>query len=154
MRSILAGLVTAAVVLPGLLALRPVPVAAAPPGDEAQAFLKSYCITCHSEQLKSRGQVPVAFDALNASAVANDAKTWEMVVRKMRAGVMPPAGMKRADKAAHERFLSWVEGELDRAARERPNPGRTEAFHRLNRTEYRNAVRDLLDLDIDRKRVV
>jgi len=149
MRSILAGLVTAAVVLPGLLALRPVPVAAAPPGDEAQAFLKSYCITCHSEQLKSRGQVPVAFDALNASAVANDAKTWEMVVRKMRAGVMPPAGMKRADKAAHERFLSWVEGELDRAARERPNPGRTEAFHRLNRTEYRNAVRDLLDLDID-----
>ena len=67
----------------------------------------------------------------------------------MRAGVMPPAGMKRPDKAAHEQFLAWVEGELDRAARERPNPGRTEAFHRLNRTEYRNAVRDLLDLDVD-----
>jgi hypothetical protein len=57
--------------------------------------------------------------------------------------------MTRPDKAAHEQFLTWLEGELDRAARERPNPGRTEAFHRLNRTEYRNAVRDLLDLDID-----
>ena len=150
MRSILAGFVTAAVVFLGLLALRPVPVAAArAPGDDARAFLQTYCITCHSQQMKSRGTVPVAFDTLDASAVANDAKTWETVVRKMRAGVMPPAGMKRPDKAAHEQFLAWVEGELDRAARERPNPGRTEAFHRLNRTEYRNAVRDLLDLDVD-----
>jgi len=149
MRSILAGFVTAAVVSLGLLALRPVPVAAARAGDDARAFLQTYCITCHSQQMKSRGTVPVAFDTLDASAVANDAKTWEQVVRKMRAGVMPPAGVKRADKTAHEQFLSWVEGELDRAARERPNPGRTEAFHRLNRTEYRNAVRDLLDLDVD-----
>ena len=150
MRSILAGSVTAAVVFLGLLALRPVPVAAArPPATNPRAFLQVYCITCHSQQLKSRGSVPVALDTLDASAVANDAKTWELVVRKMRAGVMPPAGMKRPDKAAHEQFLTWVEGELDRAARERPNPGRTEAFHRLNRTEYRNAVRDLLDLDVD-----
>ena len=150
MRSILAGFVTAAVVFVGLLALRPVPVAAArAAGDDAQAFMQAYCITCHSQQMKSRGTVPVAFDTLDASAIANDAKTWEQVVRKMRAGVMPPAGMKRADKAAHEQFLAWVEGELDRAARERPNPGRTEAFHRLNRTEYKNAVRDLLDLDVD-----
>src|SRR4026209_2689562 len=149
MRSILAGFVTAAVVFLGLLALRPVPGAAARAGDDARAFLQTYCITCHSQQMMSRGSVPVAFDTLDASAVANDAKTWELVIRKMRAGVMPPAGMKRPDKAAHEQFLAWVEGELDRAARERPNPGRTEAFHRLNRTEYRNAVRDLLDLDID-----
>ena len=149
MRSILAGFVTAAVVFLGLLALRPVPVAAARAGDDARAFLQAYCITCHSQQMKSRGSVPVAFDTLDASAIANDAKTWEQVVRKMRAGVMPPAGVKRADKAAHEQFLAWVEGELDRAARERPNPGRTEAFHRLNRTEYKNAVRDLLDLDVD-----
>ncbi len=149
MRSILAGFVTAAVVFLGLLALRPVPVAAARAGDDARAFLQAYCITCHSQQMKSRGSVPVAFDTLDASAIANDAKTWEQVVRKMRAGVMPPAGVKRADKAAHEQFLAWVEGELDRAARERPNPGRTEVFHRLNRTEYKNAVRDLLDLDVD-----
>jgi hypothetical protein len=152
MRSILVGIVTAAVVFLGLLPrqpLEPVPVAAARAGDDAQAFLKAYCVTCHSQQMKTRGAVPLALDTLDASAVANDAKTWESVVRKMRAGVMPPAGMKRADKATHDRFLEFVEGELDRAARERPNPGRTEAFHRLNRTEYRNAVRDLLDLDID-----
>jgi hypothetical protein len=124
-------------------------VAAAQAGDDARTFMQAYCITCHSQQMKSRGVVPVALDTLDASVVAKDAETWEQVVRKMRAGVMPPAGIKRADKAAHERFLAWVEGELDRAARERPNPGRTEAFHRLNRTEYRNAVRDLLDLDID-----
>jgi hypothetical protein len=149
MRSILAGFVTAAVVFLGLLALRPVPVAAARAGDDARAFLQAYCITCHSQQMKSRGAVPVALDTLDASLVSKDAETWEQVVRKMRAGVMPPAGMKRPDKAAHEQFLTWVEGELDSAARERPNPGRTEVFHRLNRTEYRNAVRDLLDLDID-----
>jgi len=149
MRSILVGSVTAAVILLGLPALRPVPVTAAQAGENPRAFLQAYCITCHSQQLKSRGSVPVALDTLDASAVANDAKTWELVVRKMRAGVMPPAGMKRPDKAAHEQFLTWVEGELDRSARERPNPGRTEAFHRLNRTEYRNAVRDLLDLDVD-----
>ena len=150
MRSILAGFVTAAVVFLGLLMLQPFPVAEArAASDDARAFMQTYCITCHSQQMKSRGTVPVALDALDASVVAKDAETWEQVVRKMRAGVMPPAGMKRPDKAAHEQFLSWIEGELDRAARERPNPGRTEAFHRLNRTEYRNAVRDLLDLDID-----
>ena len=91
----------------------------------------------------------MAFDTLDPSNVARDARTWEQVVRKMRAGVMPPSGMPRADKAVHERFLTFVEGELDRAARANPNPGRTEAFHRLNRKQYQNAVRDLLNLDID-----
>ena len=148
-RAIVAGSVTAALVFLGPLVLRPVPVTAAQAGANPRAFLQAYCITCHSQQLKSRGSVPVALDTLDPSAVTNDAKTWELVVRKMRAGVMPPAGVKRPDKAAHEQFLTWVEGELDRAAREQPNPGRTEAFHRLNRTEYRNAVRDLLDLDVD-----
>ena len=66
MRSILAGFVTAAVVFLGLLALRPVPVAAARAGDDARAFLQAYCITCHSQQMKSRGTVPVAFDTLDA----------------------------------------------------------------------------------------
>ena len=150
MRSILAGFAVAAVLSLALPALRPVSVAAAAaPAGDARAFLQTYCVTCHSQQMKSRGTVPVALDTLDPSLMSKDTETWELVVRKMRAGVMPPAGMKRADKAAHDQFLAWVEGELDRAARERPNPGRTEAFHRLNRTEYRNAVRDLLDLDID-----
>ena len=100
--------------------------------------------------MKSRGTVPVALDTLDASAVANDAKTWEKVVRKMRAGVMPPAGVPRPDKAAHEQFaLAGSKASSIAPRREQPNPGRTEPFHRLNRAEYRNAVRDLLDLDVD-----
>ena len=62
---------------------------------------------------------------------------------------MPPAGRPRPDKAAHDGFAAWLETELDRAAAAQPNPGRTEPFHRLNRAEYQNAVRDLLDLDLD-----
>ena len=91
MRSVLAGFVIAVVVLPGLLALRPVPVGAAPAGDDARAFLQTYCVTCHSQQMKSRGTVPVALDTLDTAAIANDAEAWEQVVRKMRAGVRPIA---------------------------------------------------------------
>src|SRR5678810_106340 len=67
----------------------------------------------------------------------------------MRAGLMPPAGSPRPDKAAHDAFASWLESELDRNGAAHPNPGRTEPFHRLNRAEYRNAIRDLLSLDVD-----
>jgi hypothetical protein len=122
---------------------------AEPQAAEAAAFVQQYCLGCHTDAMKQRGAVPIALDALDVANVGRDARTWEAVVRKMRAGVMPPAGRPRADKAAHERFLSWLEGSLDRAAIAHPDPGRTEPFHRLNRTEYRNAVRDLLDLDID-----
>src|SRR4051812_21042288 len=116
---------------------------------EAQIFLKQYCLGCHTEAAKNRGTVPVALDALDTSNVVRDAHTWETVVRKLRAGVMPPVGRPRADKATNEKFFSYVEGSLDRAAQAHPDPGRTEPFHRLNRTEYRNAVRDLLDLNVD-----
>ena len=74
---------------------------------------------------------------------------WETVVRELRAGAMPPPDRPRPDPATYDRFVAWLEDELDRAAAENPNPGRTEAFHRLNRTEYHHAVRDLLDLEID-----
>jgi hypothetical protein len=127
----------------------PVRVVSAQQQVDARAFIKQYCLGCHSSQARRSGNVPVAFDTLDPSSVVRDAKTWEQVVRKMRAGVMPPSGMPRADKAVHERFLTFVEGELDRAARANPNPGRTEAFHRLNRQQYQNAVRDLLNLDVD-----
>ena len=93
--------------------------------------------------------MPVALDTLDLSRVAADAAAWEKVVLKLRAGLMPPAGSPRPDKAAHNGFASWLEGELDRAWAAAPNPGRTEPFHRLNRVEYRNAVRDLLGLDLD-----
>ncbi|MGH9147267.1 MAG: DUF1592 domain-containing protein, partial [Vicinamibacterales bacterium] len=96
-----------------------------------------------------RGSVPIALDALDLSEVAADAEAWEKVVRKLRAGVMPPAGAPRPDRATHDAFLTWIEAELDRAAVATPNPGRTEPFHRLNRAEYQNAIRDLLGVDVD-----
>ena len=118
-------------------------------GAEARAVLDRYCLTCHNAQQRQRGAVPRAFDALSFDDVGAQAGEWEAIVRRVRAGMMPPAGMPRPEPAARGAFVSFLEGELDRAAQRRPNPGRTEAFHRLNRTEYRNAVRDLLGVDVD-----
>jgi hypothetical protein len=91
----------------------------------------------------------LALDSIDVAKAGEQPDVWEKVVRKLRAGLMPPAGRARPDSASQEQFVSWLETELDRAAAAMPNPGRTEAFHRLNRTEYRNVVRDLLGLDID-----
>jgi hypothetical protein len=99
--------------------------------------------------MKAQGTVPVALDSLDAANVSANPELWEKVVLKMRAGAMPPANASRPEKAVRDGFLSWIESELDRAAASRPNPGRTEAVHRLNRTEYRNAIRDLFGLDVD-----
>ena len=114
-----------------------------------KALLDRYCLTCHTQRLKERGTVPIALDSLDLSQVGANAATWEKVVVKMRAGLMPPAGSPRPDKATHDGFASWLESELDRNGAAHPNPGRTEPFHRLNRAEYRNAIRDILDLDVD-----
>ena len=114
-----------------------------------RTLFNRYCLTCHNQTQSARGTVPVAFEHLDLANIGADAQIWEQVVRKMRAGVMPPAGRPRPDVPASEVFVSWLETELDAAAVARPNPGRIEAFHRLNRAEYRNAVRDLLHLDID-----
>jgi hypothetical protein len=91
----------------------------------------------------------LTLDTIDVRNVAAAAPVWEKVVRKLRAGVMPPAGQPRPDKPAHDVFVQWLESQLDQAAAAHPDPGRTEAFHRLNRAEYRNAIRDLLQLDID-----
>ena len=137
-----------------LMSTAPLPVLAAgqQPGSEAvqaRALLNRYCVGCHSEPQRVRGTVPIALDTLNVSDLRGDAKVWETVVRKMRAGLMPPAGRPRPDTASHDAFLGWLEKELDRSAARSPNPGRTEPFHRLNRAQYRNAIRDLLNLEID-----
>ena len=111
-----------------------------------RAVLDRYCVTCHNERTKAGG---LALDVLDVSSVENQPDIWEKVVRKLRAALMPPSGARRPDEATHESLTTWLEAELDRAAAAAPNPGRTETFHRLNGTEYRNAIRDILGLDID-----
>ena len=136
----------------GLHAAGPPPQAAeaeAVSSASARALLDQYCVTCHNDAGRRRGSVPVSLQSADLAAIGGEAGVWESVVRKLRAGMMPPAGHPRPEPAVHERLVAWLEAELDRAAAASPNPGRTETFHRLNRAEYRNAVRDLLALDVD-----
>src|SRR5262249_24296207 len=111
-----------------------------------RVILYRYCVTCHNEKLKTAG---LMLDALDISNVGVEPQIWEKVVRKLRAGMMPPPGRPRPDTATSHALVSWLEEELDRAAASNPNPGSPDAVRRLNRTEYRNVIRDLLDLDID-----
>ncbi|HUQ95479.1 MAG TPA: DUF1592 domain-containing protein [Bryobacteraceae bacterium] len=111
----------------------------------SQALIKTYCIGCHSEKLKTAG---IALDRVRANAVPANLMTWEKVLRKVRTGEMPPLNLPRPDATANAAFLHWLESELDRAAVANPNPG-SPSIHRLNRAEYGNSVRDLLALDLD-----
>jgi hypothetical protein len=115
-----------------------------------QALLDRYCLTCHNERLLAQDTVPVSFEALDPSSVGTHAAVWEQVVRKLRLGMMPPAGRPRPDRDAQQGFLTWLETELDRAAAGAPDPGRP-AIRRLTTSEYVNAVGDLLDLEIDER---
>jgi mono/diheme cytochrome c family protein len=114
--------------------------------SEPQAVLNRYCAGCHSEKAKQGNFVLSTLDIGN---VAPDADRWELVVRKLRARSMPPAGRPRPTESAYNEIVGHLETALDRVAAANPDPGRTDTFRRLNRTEYRNAIRDLLDLDID-----
>ena len=127
---------------------RPASAANAATSDvaERRAILDQYCVTCHNGRLRV---ADLDLDGVDLSNVGEHAELLEKVVRKMRAGAMPPPLRLRPEKSVYDGFRTWLEGELDESARARPNPGRTEAFQRLNQTHYRNAVRDLLDLEID-----
>ena len=114
-------------------------------GVDGQALIGRYCVTCHNDRLETGG---FSFDPLDAADVAAHPEAWEKVVRKLRAGAMPPRPRPRPGRETYDGFRAWLEGELDAAAAADPNPGRTETFHRLSRTEYRNAVRDLLALEV------
>ena len=123
------------------------PVAAHPePVTPSKAFVDTYCATCHNQRLKTGG---LALDTLDLSNVGEHAAEWEKVVVKLRAGLMPPSGVRRPAQAAIDEFTSSLESALDRAAAMDPNPGRTQPLHRLNRAEYQNAVRDLLGFEVD-----
>ena len=115
-------------------------------GAAEQALLDRYCVTCHNDNLRTAG---LTLDSVDAARVGDHAETWEKVVGKLRAGMMPPAGRPRPDRETYARLTAYLETELDRAATANPDPGRADALRRLNATEYRNAIRDLLDLEID-----
>jgi hypothetical protein len=108
-------------------------------------LLHQYCTACHNAKLKTGGLV---LDGLDPSNPGDHAETWEKVVRKVRAGMMPPSGARRPDRASLDSFAATITAGLDRAAAARLNPG-TASLHRLNRTEYANAIRDLLSLETD-----
>lgn len=109
-------------------------------------MLDRYCVGCHNERLLTGG---LALDGLDATTPAANAEVWERVIQKLRTGTMPPAGRPRPDTATYHAVAARLETAIDRAATANPNPGRTSTVHRLNRTEYRHAIRDLLALDID-----
>ncbi len=120
---------------------------AAPPDAAApyRAVIDKYCVTCHNQRLKTAG---LMLDTVDLSKIPGNAETLEKVVRKLRAGAMPPPGAVRPDPATYHGLISWLERQLDSAAAAHPDPGRP-VLHRLNRAEYGNAIRDLLALDVD-----
>ena len=111
-----------------------------------RALLDKYCVGCHNDRARNGN---VALDSVNLEHVGTSAETWERVVRRLRARAMPPAGSPRPDEHGYAQLVSYLEAALDREAAAQPNPGRTDTFRRLTRTEYQNAIRDLLALDVD-----
>jgi hypothetical protein len=108
-------------------------------------LLKRYCVTCHNDALKTGG---LTLASVNPDRPETDAEIWEKVSRKLRAGLMPPAGSPRPARPALDAFRHAIEASIDRAAMARPNPGAT-SLHRLNRAEYANVIRDLIAVDVD-----
>src|SRR5687768_8422053 len=121
------------------------PRATTPATQTHRAVLDQYCVTCHNDRLKTAN---LSLQGLDLATVGDHPELWEKVVRKLRAGVMPPPDVRRPSVAEYEGLRDWLEAELDRKAAARVNPGSV-VLHRLNRTEYANVIRDLLDLEID-----
>jgi hypothetical protein len=125
-------------------------VGPAPPARDVvashQAVVKRYCISCHNDKVKSGD---LSLSSVSVADLAGHTDTWEKVARKLQGRAMPPIGRPRPDAATYDSLVSYLETSLDRIAATNPNPGRTETFRRLTRTEYRNAVRDLLGIDLD-----
>ncbi len=151
----LASVCGAAVLVTGVLFSAP--LVSAPLGLRAQAQSASqaellqttvaqYCVTCHNDRSR-RGEL--SFEGLDLSDVGQHAAIQERILGQLRIRRMPPVDRPRPPEETYEVLTAWLASEIDRFAAANPNPGRTEAFHRLNRAEYANAVRDLLALDVD-----
>ena len=120
---------------------------ATPAADPSyRTLVSTYCVSCHNSKVKAGS---LQLDAINTQDLGANHEAWEKVALKLRAHQMPPQGAKQPDTAVHAAALTALESALDSLSATHPNPGRTDTFRRLNRTEYRNAVRDLLALDVD-----
>jgi hypothetical protein len=121
--------------------------AAAAPATPARQLIDAYCVSCHNERSKTANLI---LDHADTERPGNSAEVWEKVIVKLRSRSMPPpGGARRPDNATYDRTAAWLERELDRAAAAHVNPGRPGELHRLNRTEYANAIRDLFGVEID-----
>jgi hypothetical protein len=112
----------------------------------ARRFIESHCLDCHDRASKTAG---LALDELIATQIDQNADAWERVVRKLAERQMPPKKEPRPAEPDYDAVTTWLATSLDAAAAKQVNPGRTETFRRLTRTEYQNTIRDLLALDID-----
>ena len=115
------------------------------PPSSQQELVNKYCVTCHNERAKTGG---IVLEKMDVDHPAENAELWEKVIRKLRAGLMPPSGAPRPDRVVLDQFRATLETAIDQDAASKPTPGAT-ALHRLNRTEYANAVRDLIAVDVD-----
>ena len=115
-------------------------------GASVRAALDRFCVRCHNDRLRT---ADLALDTHGLADVGTDAEIWERVIVKLRSRTMPPAGNPRPAEATYRAVASWLETAIDTVALARPDPGRGETFHRLNRAEYHAAVRDLVAVDVD-----
>jgi mono/diheme cytochrome c family protein len=115
-----------------------------PSAQASQELATEYCTDCHNPTLKTAG---IVLDPAALTNPSGNAELWERAIKQLRAKSMPPVGNPRPDDAGYKQIATYLETELDRAAAAKPNPGELPALHRLTRTEYRNAIRDLLALD-------
>ena len=158
-QGVVLGAALGALLAPASPAFSAAEAAGAATAETVAATVNRYCVTCHNERIvNGRGTAPsmlvsqlrtagLALDVLDPNHVGEESDAWERVIRKLEARTMPPVGRPRPDEATYGEVIGWLETELDRAAADTPNPGRRAALHRLSRTEYQNAVRDLLALD-------
>ena len=115
-------------------------------GDLLNTTINQYCLACHNDSLST---ADVSFQNLDLSEVSNHGALQEKVLSQLRNRRMPPMEMPKPSEAVYNELVSWLESEIDELAATAPNPGRTDTFHRINRAEYANSVRDLLNIDVD-----
>src|SRR5438552_4462353 len=109
-----------------------------------QSAINKYCVTCHNDRLKTGGLTLAGVDVEHPST---HAEIWEKVIRKLRTGAMPPPNAPRPDGATSNALATYLETSIDRDALASPHPGKLAFVHRVSRTEYQNAIRDLLAID-------